>query len=88
MVKVKPNSKQTFLSEIDSCSIHLNLDALPKEGEANQALIKWASQVLKVKKSQVSLVGGMKSRDKVLRIETEMTDEMINEKLLEQLGEK
>ncbi|OUM59272.1 hypothetical protein PIROE2DRAFT_15242 [Piromyces sp. E2] len=47
-----------------------NLSAPPKDGEANTECVKFMAEALGVKKSEVSLIGGMKSREKVIRVET------------------
>lgn len=52
----------------------VKITAPPVEGAANAAIVKFVADALKVRKSQVELVSGEKSREKTLRIEG-LTDE-------------
>jgi uncharacterized protein (TIGR00251 family) len=49
-------------------SIKVRLTAPPVDGAANEALVKFLADTLSVAKSQVEIVSGHTSRDKVLRI--------------------
>jgi len=44
------------------------LTAPPVEGKANRALIEFLADTLKVKRSQISIIKGLKSRDKIVKI--------------------
>lgn len=46
----------------------LKITAPPVDGAANAAVIKFVADVLKVKKSQIELISGEKSREKSLKI--------------------
>jgi hypothetical protein len=63
----KPNAKtSSIVSFVDKCA-HVRLGAPATEGQANEELLRFMAQdVLKIKKSQVSLQHGGKSKDKVL----------------------
>lgn len=47
----------------------VKITAPPVDGAANAALVKFVADVLRVRKSQVQLVSGEKSREKTFRIE-------------------
>jgi uncharacterized protein (TIGR00251 family) len=49
-------------------SIKVRLTAPPVDGAANEALVKFLADTLSVAKSQIEIVSGHTSRDKVLRI--------------------
>lgn len=66
-LKVIPNAKQNKIVE-ESGRIKVYLTAPPVEGKANKALIEFLSEHFKVKKNQIRIVRGEKSRDKVLEI--------------------
>lgn len=69
-VIVKPNSKEKQLvAEINPDSILINLTGPAREGKANTELVKKLSKMLKVSTSAIRLVGGHKSREKILLIE-------------------
>jgi hypothetical protein len=46
----------------------VKITAPPVEGAANQAVVKFAADLLGIRKSQVELVSGEKSREKTLKI--------------------
>jgi uncharacterized protein YggU (UPF0235/DUF167 family) len=49
--------------------LRLKVSAPPLEGRANEAVVELAAELLGVRRSQVSLVRGGRSRDKTLRVE-------------------
>ncbi|RWR86864.1 UPF0235 protein C15orf40 [Cinnamomum micranthum f. kanehirae] len=73
-VHAKPGSKlatitDTFQSDIGEEALGVQIDAPARDGEANAALIDYMSSVLGVKRRQVSIGSGSKSRDKVVLVE-------------------
>jgi len=66
-VRVAPNAKQNkIVSEPNRLKVYLTVP--PIEGKANKALIKLLAEHFKIKKNQITIVKGKKSRDKVLRV--------------------
>jgi hypothetical protein len=66
-LKVIPNAKQNRIVEAEGgCKVYLT--APPVEGKANVALIDFLSEHYQVKRSQVRIVRGEKSRQKVVEI--------------------
>lgn len=60
---------------LDKDILNLSVAAPPREGEANAAVVETTAELLKMRKSQVSLKIGHKSRDKMVFIEgVEMED--------------
>lgn len=49
-------------------ALDVSVDAPAREGEANAAICEYVASVLGVKKREVTLVGGGKSREKVLAV--------------------
>jgi uncharacterized protein (TIGR00251 family) len=66
-VKVKPNSKTEELSR-EGDSFVVKVKELPKEGKANQAVIKLLAEHFGVPKSQVRILSGFRSRTKVVEV--------------------
>ena len=66
-VIVHPNSKEEKLLEKNK-EKHLYLKEAAVENKANQAAIKALAKFLKIKKNQIFLVGGNKSKEKVFEI--------------------
>lgn len=68
-IRVQPNAKQNKLIEEEG-RLKVYLAAPPVEGKANRALIDFLVEHYKVKRSQVKIIKGLKSRDKCVIIET------------------
>nr|XP_043639827.1 UPF0235 protein Helmi_20270 isoform X2 [Erigeron canadensis]XP_043639834.1 UPF0235 protein Helmi_20270 isoform X2 [Erigeron canadensis]XP_043639837.1 UPF0235 protein Helmi_20270 isoform X2 [Erigeron canadensis]XP_043639844.1 UPF0235 protein Helmi_20270 isoform X2 [Erigeron canadensis] len=68
-IHAKPGSKVATITNFDDDALGVQIDAPAKDGEANAALLDYISSVIGVKKRQVSLGSGSKSRDKVLIVE-------------------
>jgi len=67
-VKVKPNSKIEDLSQEGNILV-VKVKEPPKEGKANQAVIKLLAEHFGVPRSQVRILSGSRSRDKVIEVE-------------------
>ena len=66
-LRVIPNAKRNAIkSEKDVLKVYLSAPAT--EGKANKALIKFIAEHYDVKKSQVAIIRGEKSRDKLIEI--------------------
>lgn len=66
-VKVIPNAKRNIISpEGLRYKIHLNAPAV--DGKANEALIKFLAEHYQVRKNQIEITKGLKSRHKVISI--------------------
>lgn len=49
--------------------VHVSVEAVPRNGESNAAVIELVAKHLGIRKSQLSIMLGHKSREKVLRLE-------------------
>ena len=66
-VNVKPNSKiEELTHEGDDFTIRVKEPA--REGKANQAVIKLLAKHFSVSKSQVRILSGFRSRNKVIEV--------------------
>ena len=72
-VHVTPNAPKTkadgLYGEPGQKALRVRLQALPVDGKANEALVKWLSKELFVAQSDITLVRGQTSRHKQLRLE-------------------
>ncbi|KAH8668910.1 hypothetical protein BX600DRAFT_265243 [Xylariales sp. PMI_506] len=68
--RVKPgvDKRREGVASVLSDAVELNVSAPPREGEANKAVIKLLSDVLKIPKTDMRIVHGLKSRDKTVEI--------------------
>ena len=66
-VKVKPNSKAEEVSQ-EGDSFVVRVKEPPKEGKANQAIIKLLAQHFGVPQSRVRILSGFRTKHKVIEI--------------------
>lgn len=67
-VKVKPKSSpQGIMGVHDGCLV-IRLSAPAVDGKANAALVSYLAKLLRIKKTEVLLVSGEKSRTKLLEL--------------------
>lgn len=67
-IHAKPGAKQNGITDITTEAIGVQISAPPVDGEANTELVKYISKVLQLRKSDLSLDRGSKSREKVLLV--------------------
>ena len=69
-VKAKPNSKTDEVSQ-EGDSFIVRVREPPKEGKANQAVIKLLAEHFGVPQSQVRILSGFRSSNKVIEVAQE-----------------
>ena len=74
-VKIKPNSRTEELSQ-EGDSFIVKVKEPPAEGKANQAVIKLLAQHFGVPQSQVRIISGLRSRNKVIEVAEEQCSEI------------
>ena len=67
-IKVIPNSSKTEVVEEQDNFLKIKLKASPQKGKANADLIKFLAKKYQVSKSQVEIIKGLTSRNKLVRI--------------------
>ncbi|XP_046752205.1 UPF0235 protein C15orf40 homolog [Diprion similis] len=83
-IQAKPGAKHNNVTDISEDSVGVAISAPPVDGEANTELVKYLTSVLGVRKSDVSLDRGSKSRQKTV-IVSNQTVEKVLEKLREEM---
>lgn len=68
-VHVKPSSRLSAITDIGDDAVGVQIDAPAREGEANAALLDFMAETLGVKRRQVSLGAGSRSREKLVTVE-------------------
>ncbi|XP_016661997.1 UPF0235 protein C15orf40 homolog [Acyrthosiphon pisum] len=88
-INAKPGAKNNNITDISSDGIGVQINAPPTDGEANAELIKYLSKVLGLRKSDLSLDRGSRSRNKILIVHnTSLGIEGITEKIKEEINDK
>ena len=67
-VKVVPGAKVTQIQPSIGEDLKVWVQGQPKEGEANLCVIELLAKHFNVKKSQIRIVSGYKSRNKIIEI--------------------
>lgn len=65
---IQPGAKKTEFAGLHGDALKIRLAAPPVDGKANDALIKFVAETLKLPKSAVNLKNGQTSRRKVLEL--------------------
>jgi len=67
-VRVKPSSKREGVRSLDEGSLEVRVGAPPEKGRANERLIELVSEYYGVRKSDVRILKGASSRNKLLEV--------------------
>ena len=65
-IRVTTRAKQQKIVTEDNGDLHIYTNAVPTDGDANTSVIKMLAQYLDVPKSQIKIVRGETSRNKVI----------------------
>ena len=65
---VKTNAKKNAVEQAADGSLRVFVKAPPHEGRANEAVIETLAAHFKVPKSRVAIVGGFKSKTKIVHV--------------------
>ncbi|KAG7198670.1 hypothetical protein KM043_006025 [Ampulex compressa] len=84
-IQAKPGAKHNNITDISEEAVGVAISAPPVEGEANTELVKYLSTVLGMRKSDVSLDRGSRSRQKVVIVAGTTVDKVL-EKLKGEMG--
>ncbi|XP_026773863.3 UPF0235 protein C15orf40 homolog [Pangasianodon hypophthalmus] len=80
-VHAKPGAKQNAVTDVSSEAVGVAIAAPPTDGEANAELVRYLCKVLALKKSEVMLDKGSKSREKVIKVTASISQEEVLERL-------
>ena len=67
-VNVKTNSKKERLIEIDENLLEIHVTSQPVKGAANKDIIKMLARHFNTSKSNISIIKGLKSKNKIIKI--------------------
>ncbi len=67
---VQPRARRNEIAGLHGGTLKLRLCAPPVDGAANRAVIEFFASRLHLPNSRLQILSGMKSRDKILRIES------------------
>ena len=73
-IRAKPTGKRNRIVNMSGPALEVELAAKPQNGEANAELVDYISDILRVKKRDLQLISGDKSRDKQLLLQAGLLD--------------
>ncbi|MFH2011531.1 MAG: DUF167 domain-containing protein [Pseudomonadota bacterium] len=73
---VQPKSARNEIKNLKGDALRVKVTAVPVEGKANDACINFLAKKLGVSKTQVEIIGGHKSRTKLIRVTGISKDEI------------
>lgn len=67
-VRVHPGARKNGVTGIHADAVKIALTAPPVDGKANESLIAFLADLLRLPRSRIAIVAGLTSRTKTLRI--------------------
>lgn len=83
-IYIQPNAKKNEVVGYHGDSLKIKIKAPPADGEANDSLIRFLSEKLGVAQKNIDLAHGHASRNKLIQINSEMTEAQLLALLLKQ----
>ncbi len=81
-IYVQPNASRSEIVGLHGDALKIKIKAPPVDGEANQELIRFLSELLKIPQKKISLKHGQTGRNKWIEIDIPVVEEShIKEKL-------
>lgn len=77
-VFAKPGKKKEYVEQIDSMNYTVSVKEPAKDGRANQAVAKSLSEFFGIPRSQVNIISGQTSKQKVFEISGKIIIRPIN----------
>lgn len=67
-VKAKPSAKETMIEKTNETNFIVSVKEPPVKGKANEAIIKVLAKYFEISPSQINIISGYTSRDKIIDI--------------------
>ncbi|MEO6726561.1 MAG: DUF167 domain-containing protein [Blastocatellia bacterium] len=75
VVRVQPRAPRSEVADELDGALKIRLAAPPVDGEANEELIRFLARLFDVPRRQVSILSGLTSKNKLIRVEGVTVDE-------------
>jgi uncharacterized protein len=76
-VRVHPGARKNGVTGVHAEAVKIALTTPPVDGKANEALIAFLAEALRVPRAQIAIVAGLNSRAKTLRITGKSAAEVV-----------
>lgn len=67
-VRAKPNAKEEKIKKMDETHFKVSVKEPPLKGKANRAIIKALADYFKIRFSQIKIISGGASKNKILKL--------------------
>jgi uncharacterized protein (TIGR00251 family) len=67
-IRVRPGARKNDVAGIHAGAVKISLTAPPVDGRANEALIEFVAELLRIPRARIAILSGAASRMKALRI--------------------
>ncbi|MDD4289845.1 MAG: DUF167 domain-containing protein [Patescibacteria group bacterium] len=67
-IKIQPNANENKIVEEKDDFLKIKIHAIPEHGKANDELIKFLSKHFKIPKSNIGIIKGKTSKNKIVEI--------------------
>jgi uncharacterized protein (TIGR00251 family) len=86
-IRVSPRAKINQIKEfLDDGTVKIAITASPVDGKANNALVKYLADILDIPQSQIEIVAGLSSKNKLISI-YDMDAALLQKRLTDALQE-
>ena len=68
VARIQPRASKNEIIPMEGGALKIRLTATPVDGAANEALVRFLSEVLGIAKTRIEIVSGRTSREKRIRI--------------------
>ncbi|XP_064474705.1 UPF0235 protein C15orf40 homolog [Ornithodoros turicata] len=85
-IHAKPGAKESSITDIAADAVGVQIGAPPTDGEANSELVKFLAKVLNVRRRDVSLEKGSRSKDKVVFVLSSTSVDQVLQQLQAAIG--
>jgi uncharacterized protein (TIGR00251 family) len=76
-VRLHPGARKNGVTGVHADALKIALTAQPVDGKANEALIEFLAETLRLPRARIAIVAGLTSRAKTLRITGKSADEVV-----------
>lgn len=74
-IYVQPNASRSQIVGLHADALKIKIKAPPVDGEANQEVIRFLSEFLKIPQKKISLKHGQTGRNKLVEIDVDISEE-------------
>ena len=67
-IRVRPSATRNKIKELHREALRIDINAPPIKGKANKECLRFLAEELRVPKSDIEIISGLKSKDKLIKV--------------------